>query len=49
MLGDTNLNQINELKEEQTNKRKPRAKKQKQRGVEIQLESRREKQAPAAP
>lgn len=32
MLGDTNLNQINELKEEQTNKQRPRAKMQKTEG-----------------
>lgn len=46
-MGDTNLIQINELTEEQTNK-KPWAKKQKQRGVEIQLTSLKKKQVPAA-
>ena len=40
MLGDTDLNQINELKKEQTNEQKQWAKKKsKNRGVEIQLES----------
>jgi len=49
MLGDMDPNQINELKEEQMNERKPRAKKKsKNGGVEIQLESLRGKQAPAA-
>ena len=48
MLGDMDPNQINELKEEQMNERKPRAKKKsKNGGVEIQLESLRGKQAPA--
>lgn len=46
MLGDTNLNQINELKRNQTNENQEQ--RSKNRGVEIQLKSLKEKEGPAA-